>query len=107
MTHDEAALSLAELGNSSRLAIFRYLVKAGHEGVPVGDIQRSLAIPGSTLSHHLTKMAHADLIIQDKKGRSICCKPNFPHLEKLMDYLKEECCQGHQPPETETNSCDC
>lgn len=107
MTHDEAARSLAELGNSSRLAIFRYLVKAGHEGVPVGDIQRSLAIPGSTLSHHLTKMVHADLIIQDKQGRSICCKPNFPHLENLMAYLQEECCQGHQPNEAETKSCDC
>lgn len=96
MTHDEATLSLAELGNSSRLAIFRYLVKAGHSGASVGEIQRGLSIPGSTLSHHLSKMAHAGLIVQHKQGRSICCQPNFIQLEKLIVYLQEECCQGHQ-----------
>ena len=36
MKHEEAANRLAELGNPTRLAIYRYLVKAGHEGLPVG-----------------------------------------------------------------------
>ena len=47
MTNEEAAMCLAELGNTHRLSIFRYLVKAGHDGASVGDVQRQLGIPGS------------------------------------------------------------
>ncbi|MEQ9587270.1 MAG: helix-turn-helix domain-containing protein, partial [Parvibaculaceae bacterium] len=44
-------------GNSHRLSVFRFLVKAGHDGASVGDIQKGLGIPASTLSHHLARMA--------------------------------------------------
>ena len=45
---------LAQLGNVTRLQIVRLLVKAGNDGLMVGDIQRDLGVPGSTLSHHLS-----------------------------------------------------
>nr|UGK56880.1 hypothetical protein [Escherichia coli] len=32
MDHEKVAASLAELGNSHRLSVFRFLVKAGHDG---------------------------------------------------------------------------
>lgn len=95
MTHDDAATSLAELGNSLRLAIFRYLVKAGYQGAAVGEIQRDLDIPGSTLSHHLSRMAHAGLITQERHGRTVRCSPNFGHLSALIHFLRDECCLGH------------
>ncbi|EFN8134398.1 transcriptional regulator, partial [Escherichia coli] len=31
MDHEKVAASLAELGNSHRLSVFRFLVKAGHD----------------------------------------------------------------------------
>lgn len=92
--HEEVAASLAELGNSHRLAIFRFLVKSGHQGASVGTIQNALGIPASTLSHHLARMAKVGLIRQGRHGRSIICIPDYQHLESLIDFLREECCVG-------------
>ncbi|MDF0751025.1 helix-turn-helix domain-containing protein [Marinobacter sp. 71-i] len=96
MTNEEAATCLAELGNTHRLTIFRYLVKAGHDGASVGEVQRQLDIPGSTLSHHLSRMANAGLIRQVKRSRVITCLPNFQLLEELTGFLQDECCMGHE-----------
>lgn len=96
MDHEKVAASLAELGNSHRLSVFRFLVKAGHEGASVGNIQKELGIPASTLSHHLTRMAKVGLIRQEKHSRTIVCIPEYEHLENLIDFLRDECCVGVQ-----------
>lgn len=96
MNHDIAAASLAELGNPHRLAIFRFLVRAGHQGATVGEVQKALAIPASTLSHHLSRMARVGLIRQEKSGRTITCVPVYERLESLINYLREECCLGFE-----------
>ncbi|MGE9297090.1 MAG: ArsR/SmtB family transcription factor [Puniceicoccales bacterium] len=95
MEHEMAAASLAELGNSHRLAVFRFLVKAGHQGALVGEIQKALDIPGSTLSHHLARMAKVGLIRQEKHSRTIACIPDFQHLQDLINFLQAECCVGN------------
>lgn len=95
MEHEQVAASLAELGNTHRLAVFRFLVKAGHDGAPVGDIQKALDIPGSTLSHHLTRMAKVGLIRQERQSRTIYCIPEYEHLEGLISFLQKECCEGN------------
>src|SRR5574344_1427360 len=94
MNDEELSKCLAELGNISRLKIFKLLVKAGHEGLPVGTIQKSLDIPGSTLFHHLTKLSHQDLIIQKKEGRVINCIANYDILDLVVKELQESCCIG-------------
>ncbi|ELD7994249.1 helix-turn-helix transcriptional regulator, partial [Citrobacter freundii] len=43
----------------TRLSIYRELVRAGHEGLPVGELQKHLEIPASTLSHHLSALISA------------------------------------------------
>lgn len=96
MQHEAVAASLAELGNSHRLAVFRFLVKAGHAGATVGEIQKKLDIPASTLSHHLARMAKVGLIRQSKQGRTITCIPEYEHLESIIAFLKEECCGGQE-----------
>ncbi len=94
MEHEAVAASLAELGNSHRLAVFRFLVRAGHQGASVGTIQSELDIPASTLSHHLARMAKVGLIRQEKHSRTIVCIPEYQHLETLISFLREECCVG-------------
>ena len=96
MDHEAVAASLAELGNTHRLAAFRFLVKAGHDGAAVGEIQKALGIPASTLSHHLARMVKAGLIRQEKHSRTIVCIPEYQHLEDLIGFLQEECCMGVQ-----------
>lgn len=103
MKHEQVAASLAELGNSHRLAAFRFLVKAGHQGASVGDIQTALGIPASTLSHHLTRMVKVGLIRQEKHSRTIICIPEYQHLDELIGFLREECCVGVQVENAESN----
>ncbi|MDC9612960.1 metalloregulator ArsR/SmtB family transcription factor [Xenorhabdus khoisanae] len=105
MKHEEVAESLAELGNTHRLAIFRYLVKAGHQGASVGKIQKALEIPASTLSHHLARLVKAGLIRQEKHSRTIVCIPEYQHLENLINFLQEECCVGISVERFTAESC--
>ena len=92
MEHEGAAKRLSELGNTTRLAIFRYLVKLGPEGVPVGQIQKALGIPGSTLSHHISRLVSVGLIKQDRASRTLFCTAQYDALRELIDFLQSECC---------------
>lgn len=92
MDTEIAAKQLAELGHTTRLEVFRYLVRGGHSGVPVGEIQAALEVPGSTLSHHLTRLVSVGLVKQRREGRTLYCTPQYDELNGLIDFLKEECC---------------
>lgn len=98
MNDDKIALTtcyrLEALGNMTRLAIFRLLVRAGDEGLAVGDIQRSLAVPPSTLSHHLQRLAHVGLLSQERHGRVLICRADYEAINGVVAYLTEECCMG-------------
>ncbi|MEJ1296050.1 MAG: metalloregulator ArsR/SmtB family transcription factor [Candidatus Sedimenticola sp. (ex Thyasira tokunagai)] len=89
------AKRLAELGHSTRLAIFRHLVKCGPDGCPVGDVQKMLDIPGSTLSHHLGRLMSAGLVEQRRDGRTLYCRPVYSALDEVINFLTDECCAGH------------
>ncbi len=87
-----AAKRLAELGHGTRLSIFRYLVKVGTEGAPVGQIQEKLGIPASTLSHHINRLVSVGLIRQVRESRTLYCVPQFQVLKELIEFLVAECC---------------
>jgi len=92
MDIEVAAKRLAELGHTTRLEIFRYLVRGGRQGVPVGEIQSELGIPGSTLSHHISRLVAVGLVLQQRDGRTLYCVPQYQELDGLIDFLKDECC---------------
>ncbi|MEH6472056.1 MAG: metalloregulator ArsR/SmtB family transcription factor [Halopseudomonas sp.] len=92
MQIETAANKLAELGHTTRLEIFRYLVKSGRQGVPVGAIQSALNVPGSTLSHHITRLVSVGLVVQRREGRTLYCVPQYDELDGLITFLKQECC---------------
>ena len=92
MEHEIVAKCLAELGNSTRLAIFRYLVKTGPEGAPVGKIQKEIGVPASTLSHHISRLVSVGLIRQVRESRILHCVPQFKVLNELTAFLLAECC---------------
>ncbi|MBT4889467.1 MAG: helix-turn-helix transcriptional regulator [Rhodospirillales bacterium] len=95
MNNENASSCLSELGNPTRLAIFRLLVRAGENGVIVGDIARHLdAIPGSTLSHHLAHLTRAGLIEQRRDGRQLWCIARHDVMDNLIEFLTHECCAG-------------
>lgn len=91
------AVQLAALGNVVRLRLFRLLMQAGAGGVNVTDLNRLMAMPASTLAHHLTALARADLVIQTRRGREVICTAGFDQMAALVGYLTASCCAGLQP----------
>lgn len=94
MQLDAAATVFAELGNRTRLEILRLLIKAGPEGLPIGDIRSRLDIPASTLAFHLRGVIAAGLVEQEKRGRMVLCRPCFDRINDAVAFLKENCCAG-------------
>lgn len=92
MELDTAAEILCELGNPTRLSILRLLVRAGDEGMTVGDILERVQIPPSTLSHHLSRLVRVGLIDQVREGRVLHCRPRFGTLNGALAFVMEECC---------------
>jgi len=44
------------------------------------------------MAHHLDFLKDADLIYQERKGRSIFNYAKFDHIELLGNYLLKKCC---------------
>jgi DNA-binding transcriptional ArsR family regulator len=60
----------------------------------VGQIQGALQIPGSTLSHHISRLVSVGLIHQVRESRTLHCIPQYGALLELIDFLQSECCTG-------------
>ena len=88
------ARSLAALGHDARLSIFRLLVKAGDDGLRVSEIGEHLGLAPSTLAHHLSTLVDAGLVLQDKQGREVFNRVDFPAVNRLVGFLTSECCAG-------------
>lgn len=92
MNIETAAAQLEALGNPTRLTIYRTLVRAGDNGLPVGKLQLKLDIPSSTLSHHLKKLIEVDLVSQERQATTLICRANYASMNGLIGYLADECC---------------
>ncbi|HDR28991.1 ArsR/SmtB family transcription factor [Rhodovulum sp.] len=67
------ARALAALGHDARLSIFRLLVRAGNAG----------------------------LVLQDRQGREVFNRVNYPAMQDLVGFLTSECCCGVTVPSAE------
>jgi ArsR family transcriptional regulator len=87
-----AARQLEALGNPTRLAIYRALIRSGDTGLPVGRLQEKLGIAGSTLSHHLHRLILTGLVSQERQVTTLICRANYPAMNDLVGFLVNECC---------------
>ncbi|MCR6685022.1 metalloregulator ArsR/SmtB family transcription factor [Pseudoxanthomonas sp.] len=94
MESQSALAILSALGHETRLAAFRVLVQAGHDGLPVGELRERLDIPAATLTAHLNVLRAAALVHDRREGRVIRVRANYPQMTGLIDYLTENCCGG-------------
>ena len=78
MKLEKAASQLEALGNPTRLQLYRTLVRAGDEGLPVGRVQEKLDIAASTLSHHLKRLVDTGLVTQERQATTLICRANYP-----------------------------
>jgi|SRR5580704_332885 ArsR family transcriptional regulator len=80
------------MGTGPRLRIMRVLLSAHPEGMVVSDIGDELAIPPSTLSHHLEKLKNEDLVKVRREGTYLWYSANTEVLQELLGFLYAECC---------------
>ncbi len=101
MQLEMVAKALKELGHPTRLFIFKHLVKAGSQGLPVGELQKQLDIPASTLSHHISALVSVGLLQQNRESRTLMCIAKYDILENIIQYLQDECCINGVVPDAE------
>ncbi len=94
MESEQAIRALAALAQSTRLGVFRLLVKHEPDGLAAGDIARTLAVPQNTMSAHLAVLARAGLVRSERKSRSIIYRADLASFQKLTSFMLEDCCGG-------------
>jgi ArsR family transcriptional regulator, arsenate/arsenite/antimonite-responsive transcriptional repressor len=104
MDIETAARRLAELGNTTRLQIVRLLVRAGAEGLAIGELQSRLGVPASTLAFHLRGLVSAGLVAQERQGRVVRCTPRYALIDETLAFVKEHCCAGFDDMQTRASS---
>lgn len=102
-----AASRFAALGSEHRLGVLRTLVRAGPDGLSMGELGARSGVTGSTLTHHLKILVQADLVTQARQGRHIICSGvAWDEVRALSDFLINECCADpeHRAAEDEDQS---
>jgi DNA-binding transcriptional ArsR family regulator len=90
------------MGTEPRLRIMQALLSAHPEGLVVTDIQEELAIPSSTLSHHLEKLKNEELVKVQRESTFLRYTANTEALQELLQFLYAECCTRSKALKPET-----
>ena len=110
-TPDVARLAdmLAAMGTEPRLRIMRLLLSAHPDGLVVSEIQKELGITGPTLSHHLERLKHEDLVMSSREGTYMRYTVNTESLRMLLGFLYAECCGRNKAFTTDElfDQCNC
>jgi ArsR family transcriptional regulator, arsenate/arsenite/antimonite-responsive transcriptional repressor / arsenate reductase (thioredoxin) len=93
----------AALGSEPRLEVIRLLLAAYPNGLTVGDIQVSLKIPNSTLSHHLEKLRVERLVEARRDRQFLWYSANVETVKDLLSFLYNGCSLGDNAPHFNAN----
>ncbi len=94
MESEATILALAALAQSTRLDVFRLLVRHEPEGLAAGDIAKALAVPQNTMSSHLSVLSRAGLVTAQRLGRSIVYRADLRRLQAVVLFMLRDCCDG-------------
>lgn len=110
MDAPHALAALAALGQPTRLAIFRLLLRKEPDGISAGALAEAIGCPHNTLSTHVAILARAGLVNGTREGRSITYRADAAGTRALIAFLVTDCCGGR--PElcglaAQTNEAEC
>jgi ArsR family transcriptional regulator, arsenate/arsenite/antimonite-responsive transcriptional repressor len=94
MDINSATSVLSALAQATRLQAFRLLVSHEPQGLPAGEVARSLDIPQNTSSTHLAILVGAGLARAERQGRSIIYRADLERFRELTVFLLKDCCSG-------------
>jgi ArsR family transcriptional regulator, arsenate/arsenite/antimonite-responsive transcriptional repressor len=94
METESTILALAALAQSTRLDVFRLLIKHEPEGLAAGEIAKTLAVPQNTMSAHLAVLSRAGLVTARRFSRSIVYRADLARFQAVMLFMLNDCCDG-------------
>ena len=94
MDANQAILAFSALAQSTRLEVFRLLMKHEPDGLPAGEIARFMGVPHNTMSTHLAILTRAGLIEAERQSRSIVYRAQLDAVRGLAGFLVKDCCAG-------------
>lgn len=94
MEINDAISSFSALSQPTRLEALRLLLRHEPDGLPAGEIARTLDVPHNTLSAHLAVLARAGWVNSRRESRSIIYRADLDHMQRILTFLVSDCCQG-------------
>lgn len=94
MESENAILALIALAQSTRLDVFRLLVKHEPAGLAAGDIAKALVVPQNTMSSHLAILSRAGLVSAQRFSRSIVYRADLAKFQDVVLFMLRDCCDG-------------
>lgn len=112
MEEKNAINALAALAQEHRLRIFRTLVRQGPNGLAASEIAEAVGISRTSVSFHLKELEQSGLLRSWREGRNIRYAVHVEGMRQLLQFLTEDCCQGHPEICGDTvmrlqTACDC
>jgi ArsR family transcriptional regulator, arsenate/arsenite/antimonite-responsive transcriptional repressor / arsenate reductase (thioredoxin) len=98
---DEAAAIVARLGalgQATRFAVVRHLLKAYPDGMNAGDIARLCDVAHNTLSAHLNVLTNAGLLTVERRGREMNYRADLKKFRGMVKFLATDCGDVLQNP---------
>ena len=95
MSDDDAlavALRLKALADPVRVKIVSYLFSSSTGEEISGELAAVLMLSVSTVSHHLTQLRKAGLVISDRRGMNVFHRVRPEALQALCVVLNPDCC---------------
>ena len=88
---DRAIEALSALAQTTRLSVFRRLVRAHPDEIAAGEIARGCKVPHNTMSTHLAILARAGLIAV-RQGGARHYSADLDGFHAVMAFLMRDCC---------------
>ncbi|WP_293002639.1 Rv2640c family ArsR-like transcriptional regulator [Mycobacterium sp.] len=86
------ALRLKALADPVRVKIVSYLFSSTAGEEISGDLAAVLGLAESTVSHHLTQLRNAGLVVSQRRGMNVFHQVRRDALEALCTALDPKCC---------------
>ncbi|MEE2059933.1 Rv2640c family ArsR-like transcriptional regulator [Rhodococcus artemisiae] len=93
---DEAALHLAlrlkALADPTRIRLVSILLTAGAGEVCTCDLATGVDLAESTVSHHLSQLRKAGMVVSERRGMNVYHRARAESLDALRVVLDPNCC---------------
>ena len=94
MNSKNALSALSALAHAGRLDLFRCLVRAGDDGLPVSSIADQVSQKLTTASAQLGVLSQSGLARSRREGRTIFYSANYSAVAELVAFIMRDCCGG-------------